>query len=161
MPPSGQIAASRFSTDVLEFLRLLGRHGVDYVVAGGVAVSFHGYPRLTGDIDFFYDRTLENSGRLFNALHEFWQGRIPDVQSAAELMEEGMVFQYGRPPNRIDLLNRIDGVTFAEARLGRETVELVGDGEPVTAFYVGKDALIKNKKATGRPKALDDVEHLS
>jgi hypothetical protein len=160
MPPSGQIAASRFSADVLEFLRLLERHEVDYVIVGGVAVILHGYPRLTGDIDFFYDRTLENTGRLFNALHEFWQGKIPDLENAAELMEDGMVLQYGRPPYRIDLLNKIDGVTFAEAWLGRETTKVVGAGEPVTVSYLGKEALITNKRASGRGRDLDDVEHL-
>jgi hypothetical protein len=160
MPSSSQIESSAFSTDVLELLRLLEKHGVDYLIAGGEAVIFHGYPRFTGDIDFFYDRTIENAGRLFDALLEFWQGSVPNIKSASALMEEGMVFQFGRPPYRIDLLNKIDGVTFAEAWLGRETPKVVGAGEPVTVLYLGKEALVTNKRASGRGRDLDDVEHL-
>jgi hypothetical protein len=160
MPPKSEIKASGFSTDALDFLRVLEKYGVDYVIAGGEAVIFHGYPRLTGDIDFFYDRTEGNTVRLFDALLAFWQGKVPDVKDSAALMEEGMIFQFGRPPYRIDLLNRIDGVAFAEARLGRETIKVVGAGEPITVFYLGKEALVKNKRVAGRPKDLDDLQHL-
>ena len=105
MAPSRQIDASSSSDDVLAFIRLLGKREVDYVIAGGETVIFHGYPRLTGDVDFFYDRTDVNAGRLFQSLSEFWSGNIPEMESAGELMEEGVVIQFGRPPYRIDLLN--------------------------------------------------------
>lgn len=160
MAPSRQIDASCFSDDVLAFIRLLEKHEVDYVIVGGEAVIFHGYPRLTGDIDFFYDRTEPNTSRLFQSLSEFWAGNIPEVEEAAELMEEGVVIQFGRPPYRIDLLNRIDGVDFPEAWLGRETVQIARAGAPVAAHYLGKEALLKNKKASGRPKDLDDIQNL-
>ena len=65
MSSTKQIDATSFSEDVLAFIRLLGRHQVSYVIVGGEAVIFHGYPRLTGDIDFFYDRTEPNTVRLF------------------------------------------------------------------------------------------------
>lgn len=65
---------------------------------------FYGYPRFTGDVDVFYDRSLPNAERLFATLPEFWGGPVPAVSTAAELAVEGMVFQFGRPPNRIDLL---------------------------------------------------------
>jgi len=160
MAPSRQIDASSFSDDVLEFIRLLGKHQVSYLIVGGEAVIFHGYPRLTGDIDFFYERTEPNAVRLFASLLEFWNGNIPDVENAAELMGEAEVIQFGRPPYRIDLLNRIDGVAFSEAWNSRETVNIVGAGGPMFAYYVGKDALLKNKKASGRPKDLDDIQNL-
>lgn len=83
MRSKGQIAAAGFSEDILEFIRLLGRHEVRYVIVGGEAVIFYGYPRLTGDIDFLYDRTEPNSLRLFNCLVEFWRGEIPEIANAA------------------------------------------------------------------------------
>ena len=160
MPPNRQIDAVSFSDDVLDFIRLLEKHRVGYVIAGGEAVIFHGYPRLTGDIDFFYDRTEANTLRLFESLLEFWNGNIPEVENAGELMEEGLVLQFGRPPHRIDLLNRIDGLGFCEAWDSREVVEIIGAGTPIAAYYLGREALLKNKKASGRPKDLDDLQNL-
>lgn len=160
MAPSRQIDASAFSEDILAFIRLLEKHRVAYVIVGGEAVIFHGYPRFTGDIDFFYERAVLNAHRLFESLSEFWSGNIPEVENVAELLEDGVVIQFGRPPYRIDLLNRIDGIVFAEAWDSRETVEIVGAGAPVPAYYLGKKALVKNKKASGRPKDLDDAENL-
>lgn len=103
----------------------LQRHRVRYVIVGGEAVIFHGYPRLTGDIDFFYENSAVNTRRLFAALNDFWSGRVPGVRSPEELREEKLVVQFGRPPNRIDLLNRIDGVTFTEAWRHRIAVRVI------------------------------------
>jgi hypothetical protein len=75
-------------------------------------------------------------------------------------MEEGVVIQFGRPPNRLDLLGQIDAVAFAEAWAGRRSVELAGAGVPIIVHYLGKEALLKNKRASGRPKDIDDVRHL-
>jgi hypothetical protein len=160
MAPGRQIEAASFSDDVLAFIRLLEKYRVDYVIVGGEAVIFHGYPRLTGDIDFFYGRTEANTVRLFQSLSEFWNGSIPEVKNATELMEESVVIQFGRPPYRIDLLSSIDGVDFPEAWESRETVEIVGSGAPIAGYYLGREALLKNKKASGRPKDMDDVENL-
>jgi hypothetical protein len=160
MPSRGEIDAGSFSDDALDFIRLLEKYRVSYVIIGGEAVIYHGYPRLTGDIDFFYDIAESNVLRLFEALIEFWNGNIPGIDKAAELMEQGVITQFGRPPHRIDLLNRIDGVAFAEAWLTRDTVKVVGSGNPVTVHYLGKQTLLKNKKASGRPKDLDDIQNL-
>ena len=146
-----------FSADLQDFLRLLHRHAVRYVVVGGAAVIHHGYPRFTGDVDFFYERTEENTRRLYDCLAEFWNGSIPEINDPSELMEEAVVFQFGRPPHRIDLLNTIDGVDFALAWQSR--VEAVTGGVPV--HYIGKEALVANKQASGRYKDLDDIEHLN
>ena len=160
MPSSGQIEATSFSDDILEFIRLLGKYEVRYLIVGGEAVIFHGYPRLTGDVDFFYERAEANTLRLFDCLEEFWKGKIPEITRASELMEDGVVIQFGRPPNRLDLLSHIDAVEFPEAWAGRTTVELVGAGVPIIVHYLGKEALLKNKRARGRPKDMDDVQHL-
>ena len=151
---------SDFSDDTLEFIRLLEKHEVRYVIVGGEAVVFHGYPRLTGAIDFFYDCAEANALRLFDCLAEFWQGKIPEVASPADLMEDGTIIQFGRPPNRLDLLNRIDAVPFSEAWDGRISVRTGGADLSSIVHYLGKVALIKNKRATARLKDLDDVLHL-
>ncbi len=157
--PEDKIDASSFSPDMCEFLVLLHKHAVKYLIVGGEAVIFYGYARLTGDIDFYYERSLENVGKLFDALLEFWAGSVPGLEKAEELLEPGLILQFGVPPNRIDLINQISGVEFAEAWPSRKTVSLVGQA-PVTIHYLGLRSLIQNKGASGRAKDLDDVEHL-
>lgn len=73
---------------------------------------FPGYPRFTGDVDFHYDPSESNSKKLFQALLDFWEGDVPGIASADDLTDVGLVLQFGRPPNRIDLLSRVSGVDF-------------------------------------------------
>ncbi len=157
-----QIAASHFSPDTADFIRLLQKHSVRYLIVGGEAVIYYGYVRLTGDVDFFYDLAPENTEGLFVALAEFWGGDIPGVRTASDLSRHDQVLQFGRPPNRIDLLTRISGISFADAWSGRERVELVLEGdERVPMQYIGLPQLLVNKRASGRPKDLDDLSFLS
>lgn len=158
--PSRTVKGAGFSQDILAFLRLLARHRVRYLVVGGEAVIFHGYPRVTGDVDFFYENTPANAARLFDALFEFWSGRIPGVASAEELRESGVIIQFGRPPHRIDLMNQIDGVAFAEAWPSRILVRLETAPGGVPMRYIDLEPLLKNKQAAGRPKDLEDVRVL-
>ena len=155
MPPE-TLEDGAFSSDVFDFLKLLHLHEVNYVIVGGEAVIFYGYPRLTGDVDFYYGLEKENAVRLFEALKDFWQGRVPEISGVADLLEPGMIIQFGRPPHRIDLLNQIDGMDFDAAWRGRRTVLL--KGTPV--HYIGLKDLLLNKRASGRHKDLDDLEHL-
>jgi hypothetical protein len=154
---SGLIDPSHFSLDVRDFIRLLEKHEVRYLIVGGEAVIFYGHARLTGDVDFFYDGGNENSRRLYAALHEFWEGSVPGVEGAVELTEPGLIVQFGVPPNRIDLMNRIDAVEFEDAWKERTVVELDVGGGRITVNYVGLVELIKNKEAAARPKDLDDL----
>lgn len=159
--PSRTIKGAGFSQDILAFLRLLSQHRVRYLVVGGEAVIFHGYPRVTGDVDFFYENTPANARRLFGALFEFWAGRIPGIGSPEELREPGLIIQFGRPPHRIDLMNRIDGVSFLEAWRSRIPVGLETPSGRVPARYIDLGSLLKNKRAAGRPKDLEDARFLS
>lgn len=155
-----RIDAAHFSPDTQDFIRLLQRHRVRYVIVGGEAVIYYGYARLTGDVDFFYDGEASNATRLFGALLDFWGGDIPGVAAPEELMEPGLIVQFGRPPNRIDLLNRIAGVTFEEVWPDRLTLSLVSETATVPVHYIGLEQLIANKEAAGRPKDLEDLSYL-
>ncbi|MBI4232359.1 hypothetical protein HY605_03950, partial [Candidatus Peregrinibacteria bacterium] len=143
----------QLSKDIGIFLKIFGKHGVRYLIVGGVAVIYHGYPRYTGDIDIFYDREEENAKKLFKALEEFWEGNIPAIKSYSELKELGIIIQFGQPPNRIDLINQIDGVTFAQAWDNLITEQIAqSPEEPVTTYIINKELLIANKQSCTRPK---------
>jgi len=108
-------------------------------------------------VDFFYSADPENVRALFQALVEFWDGNIPGIQRPEELSEPALVVQFGRPPNRIDLLNRIDGVTFEEAWSSRIPLTLATLQGKVIFAMLSLPELLKNKRASGRPKDLEDV----
>jgi hypothetical protein len=157
-----KVESAHFSPDVLQFIEMLARHEVKYVVVGGEAVIYHGYARLTGDVDFFYSDAEENLKRLFLALNEFWGGSTPGISSKDELGEPGVIIQFGRPPNRIDLLNRIDGVAFDDAWSTRISLEIEVEEKPsVPVFILSREKLIQNKQACGRAKDLDDLKYLT
>jgi len=156
-----QVDAAHFAADVRDFLGCLVEQGVEFLIVGGEAVILHGYPRVTGDLDVFYRRSVENVTRLFAALKAFWGGRVPGVRSASSLAEDGVIVQFGVPPHRIDLVNRIDGVSFDEAWEGRVRVRLVGLSRRITLHYIGVEALIANKRAIGRHKDLEDLRYLT
>jgi hypothetical protein len=158
--PRETLEPSSFSPDTRDFIHLLHKHSVRYVIVGGEAVILYGHVRLTGAVDFFYDNEPSNSERLYSALAEFWHGSVPGLEEFRELTEDGLILQFGMPPNRIDLLNRIDGVAFADAWRGRTVVDLqTGEGR-VPVNYLGLEELILNKERVGRPKDLDDLRFL-
>ena len=152
--------ADHFTEDIQAFLVLLNRYGVRYVIVGGEAVIYYGYARLTGDVDFFYEKTEENGDRLYQALLEFWDGDIPGIRSKGELLEPGMIIQFGVPPNRLDLLNHIDALDFREVWLNREEESIRVKGRQVPVYFIGIDDLIKSKEAAGRYKDLEDLKYL-
>lgn len=122
MAPVG-IDASYFSPDTRAFIELLHAHGVRYLIVGGEAVIFHGHVRLTGDVDFFFSNEEGNVERLFEVLEQFWDGDVPGLSAPEDLSPAGTVVQFGVPPNRIDLINEIEGVDFKVwtlKRRGRE-----------------------------------------
>ena len=149
-----------FSEDVSEFISVLANHNVRYVIVGGEAVIYYGHARLTGDIDIFYERSVENVSRLHAALNEFWLNDIPGIESEDELMQKGTIFQFGVPPNRIDLINDIEGVAFEEAWKSRVEVNFPGRVPKIKICYIGLDELIRNKRAVGRHKDMEDLEFL-
>ena len=141
--------------DWREFIESLNSNGVEYVVVGGHAVGYHGYPRYTGDIDFFVRASPDNAAALVKALAAF--GFEDGSELEAALTEPDRIIQLGRPPNRIDLLTGISGVEFDEAV--RDAVAASMDGVPVK--LIGRRALLKNKRSTGRTKDLADAEEIA
>lgn len=140
--------------DFEDFLRLLEAHRVDYMIVGGYAVAYHGYPRFTKDIDIFFSDAAENLLRVREVLVAFGF-QIATVPLEA-LAKPDAVVAIGVEPVRIDLLNRIDGVTYEEARAS--TVR--GRYGDVEVTFIGKEDLLRNKRATGRHRDLGDVEEL-
>lgn len=155
------MTGEHLSPDVQEFIRLLYQKGVRYLVVGGEAVIHHGYPRLTGDIDLYYEQTASNCRRLFEALAEFWGSPIPAVGSVEDLLDPDVVVQFGRPPNRIDLISQLGAVEFRRAWRHRVTETMRLRSGRVSVYFIGLAELIDNKRDAGRHKDLDDVEHLS
>ena len=139
----------KLQRDLREFVELLNSQAIDYLIAGGHAVAYHGHPRFTGDIDFFVRPTLANGARIIDALRLFGFEEL--ALSAGDFAKAGSIVQLGRPPNRIDLLTSISGVDFGEAWA-------LLDGLPVS--FLSREALIKNKQASGRTKDLADVARL-
>lgn len=158
--PKDKIAAKHFSPDTLDFLKLLARFEARYVIVGGEAVIYYGFARLTGDIDIYYDRSASNAEKMFAALDAFWNHNIPGNTNISELQEEGLIIQYGVPPNRIDLINKVSGLEFNDAWMSKTTVEVVDGENRVQINYIGIHALIRNKRASARPKDIEDLGYL-
>ncbi|HEY2934425.1 MAG TPA: hypothetical protein VGK99_22025 [Acidobacteriota bacterium] len=141
--------------DWRDFLRILIEQKVHFVLIGGIAVIHHGYPRTTGDLDVFYEPTRGNVIRLRSALDTFLETQFDLTEE--ELLLPGRIVQLGVPPSRIDLINQIDAVSFAEAWSSAVQVEFEHTGQvPI----IGREALIKNKLAVGRNRDKDDLEFL-
>ena len=142
--------------DFRDLLILFADAGVEFVIVGAYAVAFHGAPRASGDIDVFIRPSPENAERVFGALARFGA----PVQSAGatptDFAQPGLVYQIGLPPRRIDVLTQISGVTFEEAWASRVVAEV--DGRAVG--FIGREALLKNKEATGRIRDLADAARL-
>jgi hypothetical protein len=94
-------------------------------------------------------------------MSEFRGGDIPGISSAEEFRTSGSIIQFGQPPDRIDLLNAIDGITFSEAWESKVVQKTGSDEKEIQIFYIGLEPLIKNKTASGRYKDLDDLRFLN
>jgi hypothetical protein len=118
-------------------------------------MAYHVRPRYTDDIDILVRPSPENAARLEAVLGSF--GFASLGLSAADFQQQNGVIQLGRPPNRIDILTSISGVSFEEAWQGREFGEL--DGVPVS--FLNKECLVRNKRASGREKDVEDLKRLA
>ena len=140
--------------DFREFLRLLNAHGVEYLLIGGYAVSYHGYARATQDLDVWIAISPANAQRMVAALREFGFG-VPELSPDLFLRERSVV-RIGFPPMRIEVVTTISGVRFEECYPRR--VSDILDGVEIT--LISLHHLKANKRASGRHRDLDDLEHL-
>lgn len=137
-----------------EFIELLERNKVRYLIVGGYAVGLHGFPRYTGDIDFFIAIGQENARQVLKSLEDFGFGDLG--LNERDFLEEEIVVEIGREPLKIQILTGIDGVTFEECWEDRKEVTLSGMAIP----FIGIESLLKNKAASPRAKDKIDMEEL-
>lgn len=143
-----------FNSDYADMARTLLDAGAEFMLVGGYAVSVHGYPRTTFDIDFWIRPSAGNARKVMEALRAF--GAPLREISEKDFDHPDMVVQIGVAPRRIDLLTRIDGVEWEEAASRAVTKDIGGLRVPV----IGLDDLIRNKRASGRPKDAADAAAL-
>jgi hypothetical protein len=140
--------------DFNEFCGLLSVHEVEFVIVGAYALALHGAPRFTGDLDVLVKPTEENGRRLIAAVSAF--GFPTEAFTPADIAAGRKVIQMGVEPVQIHVMSDISGVSWdevwstrAEARVGGHAI-----------FFIGREAFIRNKKASGRLQDLADVEAL-
>jgi hypothetical protein len=141
--------------DFNELLGLFAEEKVEFVLVGAYALAHHGVPRATGDLDILVRPTPENAQAVLRALARFGFGSL-DI-TVEDLTGEDRVVQLGYPPVRIDLLTSISGLSWTE--VASSAVD--GSCGDRTVRFLGRDALIRNKLATGRPQDLADVDALA
>lgn len=141
--------------DFEDFVFLLNKYDVNYLIIGGYALAFHGKPRHTGDLDIWIDISEANAQKMIGVINEFGLGSLG--LNAADFLQKGIITQIGYPPLRIDILNEIDGIEFNEAYPNKLIIDI--DGLPIS--YISLDDLIKNKQVSGRQRDLSDITELN
>ncbi len=140
--------------DFLDICSLLNARGVEFVIVGGYAVAYHGAPRFTGDLDILVrpdDRQVSN---LLLAIADFG---FPTADLApGYLLEHHKILQLGTVPVQIHFMTSVTGVGWDDVWSSRQP-GFYGD---VPVFFIGRQALIANKRSAGRMKDLADVEAL-
>jgi hypothetical protein len=142
--------------DFRDLLAAFAAETVEFIVVGAYALALHGVPRFTGDLDLFVRPTPENAARVWRALVRFGAPVQAAGVTEADFATPGVVYQIGLPPSRIDLLTEISGLSFDDVWVTREITDL--DGSPVP--FIGREAFVRNKLASGRPKDLVDARRL-
>jgi hypothetical protein len=142
--------------DFRDLLVELHDAGAEFVVVGGHAVAFHGHPRATKDLDVLIRAEPTNAERVYRGLAAFGAPLQTFHVAPSDFATYHGVLQIGLPPHRIDLVNRATGITFDEAVAEGAHLQLEGREIPV----IGRAALLKNKRATGRAQDLADIEAL-
>lgn len=140
--------------DFREFIELLNKNKVRYLIIGGYAVVYHGYVRSTNDMDIWVDIGEANIKRLMAALDEFGFSALKFKQTD---FLPNQIIQLGYPPNRIDIITSPAGVSFDECYASRQQVDL----DTIIVDFIDLDNLLKSKRAAGRTRDLADIEELT
>lgn len=142
--------------DFRDILAALVAADAKFLVVGAHALAAHGVPRMTRDIDILVEPSPDNARRVWRALASFGAPLDSLKIREADLATVDRVIQFGLPPWRIDIMTSISGVSFAEAWNGRMNDDMLG----VQVAFIGRDAFIRNKRASGRNKDLGDIDAL-
>lgn len=145
-----------FNEDFREFLSALNHHEVRYVLVGGFSVILHGYPRTTGDMDIWVERTKENYSRLKKAFATFGMPVFDMTEENFLSHPIWDVFTFGVPPVAIDIMVKVKGLDFEENY--NQAVIFEDNGVKIRTLH--KTKLIEAKKQSGRHKDLDDLQNL-
>ena len=146
--------AKMLPSDFKEFLKLLNEHKVKYLLIGGYAVGYHGYPRATNDIDVWIENSQDNSQNILSAIKEFGFD-VPEL--TADLFKNNKnIIRMGKAPMRIEVIIDIDGVEFNKCYKNRITAKIDG----INVDIISLPDLKSNKKASGRNKDLADLDYL-
>lgn len=148
--------ANIFNSDFRDFLQALNDQEVRYLLVGGYSVILHGYPRTTGDMDLWVERTAENYHRITAAFGQFGMPVFDMTQENFLAHPVWDVFTFGNPPVAIDIMTKLSGLEFSEAYLK----SVIFEDDNVSIRTIHKNDLIDAKKASGRPKDLNDLENL-
>ncbi len=140
--------------DFKEFFQLLNANDVRYMIVGGYAVAYHGYPRYTKDIDIWIWVNPENADKVVKTLRDF--GFESLGLQASDFLEAEIIIQLGYAPNRIDLIMGVPGVNFEECYAKRVEEEIGG----ISLSFIDLENLKKSKQASGRLQDLADIENL-
>ncbi len=140
--------------DFIELFQCLNARKVSYLIVGGYAVAWHGYPRYTGDLDLFIKPERKNAENIILALEDF--GFAGLELRPEDLLDPKALISLGYPPERVDFVSEIDAVKWEKAWEGRAEGDF--SGEPVT--FIGLDELIENKLASSRPQDKVDADIL-
>jgi hypothetical protein len=140
--------------DFRDFIALLNRHDVHYLIIGSFAFSYYAEPRYTKDIDILIERSEDNAKKIIVSLKDF--GFTDISLTSKDFLESGQVIQLGIEPIRIDILTSIKGMDFSEIWDNR----IVGRYGDIEVFIISKQDLIRCKRASGRKQDLADIEKL-
>lgn len=141
--------------DFKEFIELLNKNNVKYLVIGGYALAIHGHPRYTKDIDIWVEMTTENAEKIITALTEFGFGSVG--LKTEDFTTPDQIIQLGYPPSRIDIITTPDGIDFTTCYQNKISIEL----NSILVNFIDLENLKKNKQASGRLQDLADLEKLS
>lgn len=142
------------SKDFKEFIALLNKNEVQYLIVGGYAVAIHGYPRYTKDLDIWIALSPENADKILKVLDDFGFGGLN--LTAEDFTQPNQIIQLGFPPNRIDIITSLTGVDFNNCY----GTKLAVDFDGVKILIIDRINLKKNKLATGRPQDLADAANI-
>jgi predicted nucleotidyltransferase len=141
--------------DFEDFVKLLNRYEVAYMIVGGYALAFHGKPRHTGDLDIWINVSEKNANKMIEVINQFGLSSMGFTKE--DFLKPGYITQIGYPPLRIDILNSIDGINFNEAITDMQKMRIDND---LSINYIGLKDFIKNKKASGRSQDIADIKEI-